>query len=209
VEDTIFYILGISLVVVALVLSAVGLRWPVFPPSRGVMVAIAVGVLALVGATATFAWMNAEEQQSEHAAEHAAERAAAAEEVAAGVIAAEGGAEEGPAEGQTGAGEDVAQPPAEPASTAVDGAAIFESAGCSGCHTLRAAGSTAQTGPDLDGALKGKSAQYIETSIVDPNAEIAKGFPPDVMPQNFGSALTPEEITAVVEYLVESTGGNG
>ncbi|MGH2951513.1 MAG: c-type cytochrome, partial [Solirubrobacterales bacterium] len=62
----------------------------------------------------------------------------------------------------------------------------------------------AQTGPDLDGALKGKSAEYIETSIVDPNAEIAEGFPPDVMPQTFGDDLTPEELTALVDYLVQS-----
>jgi predicted ribosomally synthesized peptide with SipW-like signal peptide len=203
VEETFFYILGGSLVVIALVLSAAGLRFEGFPPSRGIMVAIAVGVLALVGATATFAWMNAEEEQDDHAAELAEERAAAAEEVAAEVVAAQGGAEEGPVEDQAG-GEDVAEAPGEPASAAAEGAAVFESAGCSGCHTLAAAGSSAQVGPDLDGALKGKSAQYIETSIVDPNAEIAEGFPPDVMPQNFGSTLTPEELTALVDYLVES-----
>jgi predicted ribosomally synthesized peptide with SipW-like signal peptide len=200
VEQTLFYILGISLVVVALVLSAAGLRWQGFPPSRGLMVAITVGVVALVGATATFAWMNAEEEQSEHAAALANERAEAAEEAAAEVAAAQGLAEEGPAE----EGGDVAEPAGGGAAAAADGAAVFESAGCSGCHTLAAAGSTAQTGPDLDGALKGKSAQYIETAIVDPNAEIAEGFPPNVMPETFGSDLTPEELTALVDYLVKS-----
>ncbi|MGH2952605.1 MAG: c-type cytochrome [Solirubrobacterales bacterium] len=198
-EETIFYILGITLVIVALVLSAAGLRWQGFPPSRGTMAAITVGVVALVGATATFAWMNAEEEQSEHAAEHAQERAEAAEEASAEALAAQDGAEEGPAEDEA----DVAETPA------ADGAAVFESAGCASCHTLRAAGSSAQTGPDLDGALRGKSAQYVETAIVDPNAELAEGFPPDIMPQDFGSSLTPEELTALVDYLVESTGGKG
>ena len=53
---------------------------------------------------------------------------------------------------------------------------MFESQGCTGCHTLAAAGSTGTTGPDLDGALKGKSTAFIKESIVDPNAEIAEGL---------------------------------
>ena len=84
---------------------------------------------------------------------------------------------------------------------------MFESQGCSGCHTLAAAGSTGTTGPDLDGALKGKSAAFIKTSIVDPNAEIAKGYPPNVMPQTFGD-LPPDQIDSLVAYLVQSTSGS-
>ena len=198
-EETVFYILGIGLVVAAFLVSAIGLRWENFPPSRGALVAGTVAFVALVGATATFAWMNAEEEQSEHAAEHAAERAAAAEEEAAEIAAEEG--EAGPA----GEGDVAETTPTETA--AADGAQVFESAGCGGCHTLAAAGSTATTGPVLDGALKGKSPKYIETAIVDPNADIAKGFPPDVMPQTYGEDLTPEELQALVDYLVESTGG--
>ena len=44
--------------------------------------------------------------------------------------------------------------------------------------TLAAAGSTGTTGPGLDGALKGKSPEFIMASIVDPNKTIAKGYPP-------------------------------
>ena len=33
---------------------------------------------------------------------------------------------------------------------AADGEAVFASAGCGGCHTLEAAGSSGQTGPNLD-----------------------------------------------------------
>ncbi len=49
----------------------------------------------------------------------------------------------------------------------------------------------------------------IEESIVDPNAEIAKGYPANVMPANFGSALIAKEIEQLVEYLIESTSGGG
>ena len=191
-EQTLFYVFGIALVVCALAVTAAGLRFENFPPSRGLMVGIVVAFAALVGATATFAWMNAEEEQSEHAAEHAEERAAAQEEE----IAAEQ-EETAAAEGETTTtGEE---------SAAVDGAQVFESAGCGGCHALADAGTSATTGPDLDGALQGKPASFIEESIVDPNKEIAKGYPPDTMPQNFGDTLSPEELDALVKYLKQST----
>ena len=92
---------------------------------------------------------------------------------------------------------------------AADGAAVFTDAGCAGCHTLADAGSTATTGPDLDAALKGEDAEFIKTSIVDPNAVIAEGYPPDVMPQNYEAELSPEELDAVVQYLVEARQSNG
>ena len=47
---------------------------------------------------------------------------------------------------------------------------------CGICHALAAAGTTSATGPDLDEALAGKDAAYIEEAIVDPNAEIAPGL---------------------------------
>jgi predicted ribosomally synthesized peptide with SipW-like signal peptide len=191
VEQTLFYVFGITLVICALAVTALGLRFESFPPSRGILVGIIVVFAALVGATGTFAWMNAEDEQSEHAAERAAERAAAAEEATA-------------EEQEAVAVEEGTAPPDEPAA-ALDGALVFESAGCSGCHTLADAGSTATTGPDLDGALQGKPASFIEESIVDPNNEIAKGYPPDVMPQNFGETLSPEELNALVKYLKQST----
>jgi predicted ribosomally synthesized peptide with SipW-like signal peptide len=190
-EQTLFYVFGITLVVCALAVTAVGLRFENFPPSRGALVGIVAVFAALVGATATFAWMNAEEEQSEHAAEEAEKRAAAFEEQ----TAAEQEETEA-AEGEATTGEGTA---------AVDGAQVFDSAGCSGCHALADAGSTATTGPDLDGALQGKPTSFIEESIVDPNKEIAKGYPPDVMPQDFGDTLSPEELDALVKYLKQST----
>ena len=57
------------------------------------------------------------------------------------------------------------------------GAQVFANNGCGGCHTLAAAKSGGVTGPNLDEVLPGQSAAMIEESIVDPNAEIAKGYP--------------------------------
>jgi cytochrome c oxidase subunit 2 len=87
-----------------------------------------------------------------------------------------------------------------------DGKAIFASAGCTGCHTLADAGSTAQVGPDLDKVLPGQSEDFVRQSIVDPNAQLAEGYQPDVMPQNFGETLSNEELDALVAYLLQVAG---
>ena len=65
------------------------------------------------------------------------------------------------------------------------GAQVFANNGCGGCHTLAAAGSGGVTGPNLDEVLPGQTAAMVQESIVDPNEEIAKGYPANVMPQSF------------------------
>jgi cytochrome c oxidase subunit II len=86
---------------------------------------------------------------------------------------------------------------------APDGEQLFTSNGCTACHTLAAAGATAKVGPDL-GKLGDVDADFIRTSIVDPNADVAKGYNPNVMPQDFGDKLSEEELDALVKYLLES-----
>jgi cytochrome c oxidase subunit 2 len=93
-----------------------------------------------------------------------------------------------------GGGEQAAGPNAEQ---------LFSSAGCAGCHTLKAAGATAKIGPDL-GKLQNADAAFIRRSIVDPSAEVEEGFQDGVMPQNFGEQLSKEELDALVKYLLES-----
>src|SRR6201999_1794324 len=86
------------------------------------------------------------------------------------------------------------------------GAQVFANNGCGGCHTLAAANSGGTTGPDLDEVLPGQSEAEIEESIVDPDAKIAQGYPPNVMPSNFKETIQPEEIKELVEYLAENAG---
>jgi mono/diheme cytochrome c family protein len=188
---TLFYVFGISLTVLAVAVAAIGLRSDRFPPSRAVMVLGTGLFVVLFAGTAVFGWLHAEDEQDHRAEElaHAAE---------------ENVAEGNETEAQEEVGEDV---PEETTEASADGAALFESAGCTGCHALADAGSTATTGPPLDGALEGQDEAFIEQSIVDPNAEIAKGYPPDVMPQTYGEQLSPEELSALVSYLAEATGG--
>jgi cytochrome c oxidase subunit II len=84
-----------------------------------------------------------------------------------------------------------------------NGAELFASNGCNACHTLAAAKATGKVGPDLD-HIKPATAAFIRQSIADPNKVVTKGFPKDVMPQDFAKKLSSAELNALVKYLLES-----
>jgi cytochrome c oxidase subunit II len=87
----------------------------------------------------------------------------------------------------------------------VSGRQVFSSAGCAGCHTLKAAGSSGTTGPNLDQGLKGKNAAFIRKSIVAPNAQITNGYSAGIMPGNFEDTIPPPQLNALVSYLAKVT----
>jgi plastocyanin len=68
-DETLFYVFGIALVLSALALSALGLRSESFPPSQIVVAGVVAYFVALVGATATFAVLNARDEQRKRDAE--------------------------------------------------------------------------------------------------------------------------------------------
>ena len=83
------------------------------------------------------------------------------------------------------------------------GKAVFDEQGCGACHAFEAAGSTGTTGPDLDESLQGKDTAYVRESIVQPDAKIAEGFAPGVMPEDYGEKLSDEQIAGLVAFLTE------
>jgi mono/diheme cytochrome c family protein len=89
---------------------------------------------------------------------------------------------------------DPAEPPepTPPAGGETDGKAIFASAGCGGCHTLSAAGSSGTVGPNLDDAKPS-----LELAI-DRVTNGQGGMP------SFKGQLSEEQIQAVAEFV---TGG--
>jgi cytochrome c oxidase subunit II len=104
--------------------------------------------------------------------------------------------------------------------TANPGLAVFNSNGCGGCHTLSSAKATGKVGPSLDDVsadykralAEGKTkattiAGFIKESIATPNAYIAKGFSPGIMPQNFGTQLSSKQLSDVVAFVAK--GGSG
>lgn len=95
-----------------------------------------------------------------------------------------------------------------------DGASVFASNGCGGCHSFTPAGSGGAIGPSLDGLAAIAEAagvtpkEYVREAIIDPDATLAAKYRPGVMPGTFGETLSPAEISALVAYLV-GEGGNG
>jgi len=78
---------------------------------------------------------------------------------------------------------------------APDGEAIFAEAGCGGCHTLEAAGTSGTVGPNLDDAKPPKE-------LVIERVTNGQGAMP-----SFKDKYSPEQIEAVADYVVASTSG--
>jgi len=104
----------------------------------------------------------------------------------AGLPARGGGAEAGGGT-TTGGGETEGGAP--------DGEAIFAEAGCGGCHTLDAAGTSGNVGPNLDDAKPPKE-------LVIERVTNGQGAMP-----SFKDKYSPEQIQAVADYVVASTSG--
>jgi mono/diheme cytochrome c family protein len=148
-------------------------RNPDFPTERGVRrftLASIVLFLAMLSAVLVFAREDEEAEGAAHGEE--------------------------PAETQTvpGPGPEEEED-AENAGDAEAGAAVFESAGCGGCHTLEAAGSEGQVGPNLDESQP-------EFALVVDRVTNGQGAMPA-----FGGQLDDKQIRDVAAYVLESTGG--
>jgi cytochrome c551/c552 len=98
-----------------------------------------------------------------------------------------------------------AQP--QPQGDAAAGKPVFTAKGCNGCHTFEPAGSTSQTGPDLNNLEQyaEKAGQppdeFTRESIVNPDAYVEEGFPQGVMPPWNG---TEKELADLVAFLTSS-----
>jgi nitric oxide reductase subunit C len=79
--------------------------------------------------------------------------------------------------------------------------------GCGTCHSLEEG--VVLVGPSLAGigtraatTVEGQSAaEYIETSIVNPDAYLAEGFAAGTMPSVWADELSDEQIKCLVSYL--------
>jgi plastocyanin len=91
-DETLFYVFGIALVASALGLAFVGLRLESFPPTRLALFAAIAYFACLVGATTTFAVLNARDEQNKREAEQAAETAGTSTSAAATTTTTSGAA---------------------------------------------------------------------------------------------------------------------
>ncbi len=119
--------------------------------------------------------------------------------VAAGCSEGEVGATPQTVEGtlpqQTTPGENADLPALKLTGDATAGKAVFESAGCTACHTLSAAGSTGTVGPNLDQAKP-------SSDLVVQRVTLGQGGMP-----SFKDQLQPQQIADVAEFVSSSAGG--
>jgi mono/diheme cytochrome c family protein len=94
------------------------------------------------------------------------------------------------------------------------GKAVFASAGCGACHTLKAAAATGAIGPNLDKiaayAQQGHvgTEQFIVSAVTHPPpAYVPPGFPTNVMPTTFGKSLSAKQIADLVAFVASSASG--
>ena len=92
------------------------------------------------------------------------------------------------------AGGGHAQPAAQPQVQANRGEVVFAREGCSGCHTLAAAGSNGTVGPNLDDAKP--PATLVVTRVTD-----GAGAMP-----SFKGKLTEQQIQDVAAYVSSAAG---
>ncbi len=208
-DETLFYIAGGALIVVALILSLIGMRSDKFPSGRFLTVGMVV-VFLLVATTAVGAVELAQHEQTQRLGEANAEADAAsgAENTinqdtgdTGEVTPADSGGQHGSRGGSASTG----------SSSSIDGSQVFVSTGCGSCHTVASLGADAQgsIGPVLDTALTEDDQAAIKEMIVDPEKEIAKGYPGGTMPTTYGQQLSPEELDALAQFLYEQSHSKG
>lgn len=77
--------------------------------------------------------------------------------------------------------------------------ALIAQFACNTCHVI--AGEGGDVGPDLSKIGAVRDHDYLRRSILDPNAEIAEGFEPDMMPPGMGEELYAAEVETLVNFL--------
>jgi cytochrome c oxidase subunit 2 len=110
--------------------------------------------------------------------------------------------------GQAAAKERPAETPGAGSDANARGRQLFAQSGCGGCHALNDANAAGQAGPSLDGigtraasTAPGQTAEeYIRTSIVAPAEYVVSGYQP-IMPGAYGTTLSAEDLSALVQYL--------
>lgn len=91
----------------------------------------------------------------------------------------------------------------------LDGPGVFQTYACTTCHAID--DDTRLVGPSLHDIGARMSRAEIYEAIMDPDAQVAEGFPGTVMQATltaggFYSEVTSAELRALVDYLVNQTG---
>lgn len=79
--------------------------------------------------------------------------------------------------------------------------AVIAKYNCGTCHAV--AGQAGKLGPSLARIGATRSREYLRQAILDPDAVIAKGYAPGLMPRTYGEQLKAQELEMLVNYLAK------
>ena len=195
-NDVILTIFAAALVGFSLVVSiVVPRRRPDFP-GRSLRVFVLIAALLIVGMLTAVATLGESHHFGAEGGEPGATEEAPSVTTSPGATTAptetSGGGTQA-AEGDAAAGKEIFTASAQPP--------------CASCHTLQEAGASATVGPNLDEVLEGKDTAFIHESIVDPDAEIASGFQPGIMPKTYPQQLDEKQLADLVAFLEQAVNG--
>ncbi len=96
-----------------------------------------------------------------------------------------------------------------PAGDAAAGRLVAEGNGCQACHSTDGSSGVGPSWQGLfgteeqlaDGSSVTVDADYIRTSINDPDAQITEGFDSGLMPKTYADTLSDEDIEAIIAYI--------
>jgi cytochrome c553 len=199
-------VMGAIFIAFALVSSFVLPRRSPNFPNRNVAVYVVATVVLFAAMLTTILVFGVEEESGSDEARAAETSSETGEDASNDTgVETERGDEPGATETQTGTTETETKPETEPGGSgggaegatgdAAAGKKVFESAGCTGCHTLEAAGSSGNVGPNLDQAKPDRDLIHLRVTN-------GKGpMPP------FKGQLSDKQIADVVEFVYSSTHG--
>jgi cytochrome c oxidase subunit 2 len=102
--------------------------------------------------------------------------------------------------------EQIALIPDEPGPNADRGERIVDQNGCFACHSIDGSVIVGPTWSGIygseeqlvDGTVIEVDDEYLRESILEPNAKIVEGYPPNAMPQY---VFSDEEIADIIEFM--------
>jgi len=101
--------------------------------------------------------------------------------------------------GGASAGEAPATDTGEPRPAFTEAADLVAEFGCDVCHML--GGEGGEVGPNLSAIGAKRDRDYLRRAVLTPNADIAEGFAPDIMPHGMGDQIYATEIEVLLDFL--------
>ena len=89
------------------------------------------------------------------------------------------------------------------------GKTYYAENGCASCHSVDGSRLTGPSYKGLygsqveltDGTSVSADSAYLQKSILDPNAQVVKGYAPNVMPAAYGKVLTNDQVNDMIEFI--------